>query len=238
MLARNTDGIPKSGFRVAAELADMPAAERKGKLSGVIKPASPTALLDVQLPRGIPRPQRLYLHVDGYPRAFIYDVSPIQRDGPVSETIDLMSVTVASPNTLLALNSQQKSVPVKVRVDSPLGAFSNSQDKLVVGLDVGQDRGLEGDPKVELRADRQVRATVNSLGPNGLFVVDTVVSDHEFELPIETATNCRADILCRLKVDNHVAHGTSAASVYLDSIAPRIISVDFPLANSVAQGVP
>ena len=234
--ARQLESVPKKGIRVTAELDGVPVADTVGKLTGVIKPDAGRLDLDIRLPRGKMKARRLLLHIDDYPRAFVYDISPIQRSGIVNESTDQLAVAITQPDELVALNKTKKTLLVQLRVDAPLGAFANSADQLVVGLDLDRDRDLTGDPRIVLRNDRFVRTTLHAMGPSGLFEVATIVTDQTTKLPLQTEANGQADLMCRLEVDGHTAYAKAAAPVYLDSVAPKIVDVALPNGNQVGQG--
>ena len=189
-----------------------------------------------KLPRGRPTDQTIYLHVDDYPRAFRYNIPSIQRSGPISETTDHLEVAVVAPSERLSLNKEAKTIQTQLRVDAPLGAFSNTRDKLVVGLDVENDRELEGDPQVILFSDRNVDSTVVAMQATGMLQLQTMVTDQIVELPLGSSTNAHSSILCQLEVGGHKAAAHSPQPIILDSIPPKIESVWVPSGNRVGQG--
>lgn len=235
--ASNPPRLPQGApVRVECRLADDVSGRTKGKLQGVITKTNPVANLFIAMSTPPPSIARVYLEVDGYPRAFIFDVpcgKHVTNVPEVTDSVDLR-MTTSSKNGILGAT---KSIPVEVRVDAPVGSFENGRDHLSIGIDLDESGVPNPEDSVTLTTDRGVTIGFVKSSPNGVVELVNVVSDHLIDLPAEKLENLFIDVAASLTI-NDKTQSFRNIELLIDTAAPvvgpvnRTDGLDFVGVNS------
>jgi len=229
LTARNADWLPEGPVAVRCELTPELPEGVDSRLNGEVSRENATLTLFGVVPqspraatRGLDRRTiRLEIHVNGFPRAFVFRV-PTDRDShDIPELVDRNSVRLHVPEDSRVLSGSAKSVPVTLQVDAPVGSFQNGEDRLDVGVDADRDRRLKGEFFRDLFSDRSVTVAVEEITPDGVIVLRTAVADWELSLPIESYKNRRVNLLSRLVVNGRPTW-SNAVPVLVDDRPPQI----------------
>lgn len=223
-------------IRVECRLANDVYGRTKGKLQGMITKANPVANMFIAMSTPPPSVTRVHVDVDGYPRAFIFDVPCGKQLTNVPEVTDLVDLrmTTSSKNGVL---SATKSIPVAVRIDAPVGSFENGRDFLNVGIDLDESGIPSAEDSITLKTDRGVNIGFVKSSPDGIVELNTVVTDHLVELPAERLENLFIDVAARLSINDHIRTFPSI-ELLIDTAAPivgpvsRVDGLSFVAVNS------
>lgn len=190
-----------------------------------------------------PRPDKIvwvWLTVDGYPRAFVYQVHCDRDRQSIERERSLARVQITAPQPGKAFRSPLERLPVEFQVDAPEDAFQQSGDSIQIWIDDDGSRRSAGRPSRQFFADRQVDVLLQKIDPQGTVKIDAQVHDFKTELMPGGLQNKRVDVVGRLLLagrgplsDRPVE---DAVPVVLDGSPPRL-RVD-PVASPVALGGP
>lgn len=203
----------------AAELAD---ADAMGRLYADVE-ADPD------------RRVRVRLSVDGYPRAFVYEVQcdRDRQDIPRERSLREVAMTGPDPNHAYRIPLQEPMV-VSFRVDAPEDAFLRPGDVVEVGIDEDGDRELRREPSRRFFNDRQAEIRLRRLAPQGTVEIRASVGDFRVTLS-PTLKNAEVALLARLVLGRRLA-ARDALPVVLDGGKP-VFRISAP-GRPVAQGTP
>jgi hypothetical protein len=179
------------------------------------------------------------LDVDGYPRAFVYQV-PCDHDWDrVDRERSLRLVQITSPAQEAAFRAPVESLPVRFQVDAPEDAFQDSGDVVEIGIDESGMRRLLA--RSEFHGDRQSEVFLAEPQIPGLLRFTTRVHDFAVAVSPGGLRNKKVELVARLLLSNRSITSERLAAeasvgVFLDGAAPEL-EVDTPAA-AVAQGEP
>lgn len=216
--------LPPEGVRVQADVegALTPAAERR--LDGIVQAPQFRARLYAEVAPAAGRVVTVHLHVDDFPRAFIFRVPCERQVRDIPADTDVQSIRIASLPEGLVYKAPAGSIPVQLEVDVPAGALDQQGDYVEVGLDRDRDREFAGEPTVRLHADREVEVSVEHAGPQGLLRLQTRVEDLRLALHDQSRQSGRANVLARLVAGGNVVW-SAPVEVVLDGTAPAVSDV-------------
>jgi len=214
---------PGKPVRVRCRIADSFPGSDKGRLEDSIKSPQFAANLFINMPSPSPSVVRLYIDVDDYPRAFIYDVPCGKHVVDVPELAELADVRLAmiTKDGFLAATD---SVAVGVQIDAPIGSFDNGGDMIEMGIDTDGSGTPSRSSSVRLRTDRNVAIDFMQAKPGGVFELRSSVSDHEVVLPTARLANFAVNVVTRL---------TLAGSTWQVSEVPLFIDTEPPIVGPV-----
>ncbi|MHC4398308.1 MAG: hypothetical protein ACYTG0_01360, partial [Planctomycetota bacterium] len=219
-------------------LGPNPVMEGKAKLNLNESAAKPNLFAEVE--QSPDKTVRVHLAVDGYPRAFIYEVECDRQQEDVERQRALTEVRIVSPEENDAFKAPVEALPVVFQVDVPDNAFQRPGDVIEVGIDVDRDQELVGEVSKPFFSPRQVEVFLDETGPQGLMRVDTKVSD--FEVGLETGLkNDEVNVLVRLllpsfRPPNDPVAAKDFVTVVLDG-APPDVRLNVP-GQPVPKGTP
>jgi hypothetical protein len=220
---------------VECDLATDVDALASGKLRDVLSAPNFMAKLFVNVATGPPRDITLYLHVDDYPRAFVYRV-------PVGGGVADLPEEIAPPkvrlqrSTLAEYQAPSPITPVIAQVDSPSGAFRTEDDFLRMALDENLDEKFGPELGTQLTADRQANSYLKALGEDGVVSIDTRVSDHNVPLVTDRLQNVEIDVFGRMSLDGR-DYDAQPLTLKIDGAGPKIPYVEVrPWGGFVIQG--
>ena len=135
--ARDRSLVPAGRpVRIGCRLEKPFASGLQGKLQGTIDANELSTKLFINVPSPPPQSVRLYLDVDDYPRAFIFDVPCGKQITHVPEVTDLVDVRLMTSSEQGFL-SETATIPVSVQVDAPVGTFEGGNDVIEFRIDSG-----------------------------------------------------------------------------------------------------
>jgi hypothetical protein len=229
--------LPPGPVKIECQIAEDPVATTGGKLSDVVAAPDYEAQMFVNLSAPPPQEVTLYLHVDGYPRAFVYRVPCGPHAVDLPEEMALDEVRLRN----VAWQEYQPQTPVtsiEAQVDSPVGMFETGGDTLRVALDENMDQRLGPEPGMRRPTDRQVGTYLHALGEDGVLSVDTRVADHQIPLLTNRLQNIRVQVNGRVTAGGRESDA-APLSLNIDGAPPKVQYADvMPWGGFVVSGEP
>ncbi len=228
--------LPPEGVRVRCDIAEPLTMPIQGRMAGVIQAPTYSAELNAFLPDGLRGELTLQVHVDDYPRAFLFRVPLDVQQRSIPQWTDVMQVRITEPLPNAAFLAPTDSIPIRFQVDAPPNSFETPGVFVEVGLDEDMDREFRGETTQRIFLDRQVKVYLAAMQGGGVTIA-TEVGDHQLDLPGRGLQNQRVNVLARL--------ASPARSVWsphvpiaLDAAAPQFTKVAFEPGRTVAVGEP
>jgi hypothetical protein len=237
--ATEADALPPEGSKIVWEIGDQrlkTAADKKTVAKLTSKTARDT--MYARLPPKPDKPIEVWLTVDGYPRAFAYDVpcdevdhAPSQNKLEFLKQIELQVAgdgDSAEADAAAAGPLRLKNVPslqVRLRADAPREWFQRPNHRIEVGLETSDGLNVER----ELTADRIIDIRAAAGEAAGDWEILATVSDIELTLDTEGRADSRFDVVARLVPEPSEQRRT----VILDGLAPELHDIDAELAGAV-----
>ncbi|QGJ71671.1 Hypothetical protein PBC10988_33780 [Planctomycetales bacterium 10988] len=217
------DLVPKDGISLAWNPEGQLPTGAITQLTGTIKDPDYKTYLFAEVPPDPRKVVTVQLEVDGYPRAFTYQVRCGATQLNIPPENDLRRLQLVTPKDGAAYQAPRDTIPVQLQVDAPIDAFRRDSDYLAVGLDTIRDRQLDPSRETVWRyyADRQVSVEVNEANPDGTMVFTTKVEDYQFDFPAPPLRNARTAMLAEMII-NSQRTVTPSHEVLLDSAPPNI----------------
>lgn len=225
------DGAP---VVVNCHLRGAKAAQTRGKLQDVLSPNKLTASLFIDIPPGSFQTEELLIDIDGYPRAFRFDVPCGKHSSDLPEIYDRVDVHVKAGSGDRFLSAVDE-LPLTVAVDAPAGTFENDSDSIEIGLDLDQTGLPEEETLIRLNSDRSVQVGFFGTNAAGEIQVLPQVSDHSPRLSVERLENVPLNVAGRLTVQN-VHRTIPSIPFYIDTAAPLLGSVQREPTGEVSVG--
>ncbi|MCH8829787.1 MAG: hypothetical protein IID45_09440, partial [Planctomycetes bacterium] len=212
--------LPLEPIKIAAELRPTGVANDPVLAEAQISRDNPHASLSLPIPAQNDRIVEVWIHVDGFPRAFIYRIPTDRNTADLPELIGRKSVRIVEPSTGLAISSKTKSIAATIQVDAPVGSFQNGTDFVEFGTDVNRDRKLSGDPSLRFRNDRQIDLRLKELTADGTLKFRVDVTDFHVRIPT-VPLNQRVNLLGRLVIGGKT-EWSRPLQIILDAQPPKI----------------
>lgn len=232
--APNPAVLPPGVLKVRAEFVEPLEEAAERRLEGELRAPDFKTDLYAEIESKPQRIATLLLHVDGYPRAFVFRVPCWVHSVELPEQRDLLDVRIVQlPQGRNYLPVDP--VPVRLQVDASDGAFDRPDDVVEVGVDLDRDRELEGEQVVSLRADRQAAVNAVQCAPGGVLTLDTHVDDYLVTLPPAGLQNAPANVVARIIVGAR-QRWSNVESVVFDALPPRATRIELDPDRLVVQG--
>ncbi|MCO8120433.1 carboxypeptidase-like regulatory domain-containing protein [Stieleria sp. TO1_6] len=238
--ARDKSLLPTGGeVRVTCRLAGRASGTARGKLQCTLSADQLNASMFVAVPSPPPHVERVYIDVDDYPRAFVFDVQCGKHLADVPEATDLVDLrmTTASDDGILAAAN---SIPVAIEMDTPVGSFESGQDQLQIGIDTENTGMPDPSSSVLLTSDRSVTIGFVKSMPNGTIEFNSEVSDFMIDLPAQRLENLNVGVAGLLTVNDQTVQIPSIP-LLIDTAPPligpvnRSAGVGFVTVNSAVE---
>src|SRR6185436_10640561 len=129
--------------------------------------------LEAQVRRDPKVTAEVRLNVDGYPRAFVYQVPLGQRRTLSNDDRErnLEGIRIVQPTRLAAFKSGEDMIPIRLQVSAPDTSFRpDDADKVEVGIDETGDGTI--DDKLTSYSDRKYSLAVKEIGPEGRISIE------------------------------------------------------------------
>ncbi len=213
--------IPAKGIPIRGEFAtSMPQVE--AQLATSLSTTQPSASMSALIPPDAISPLRLYLHVDGFPRAFVFDIPLSFASQALPESSDILAARITQPRIESAYSAPVDHIPVELQIDTPPGAFENGKGTVEIGIDVNRDREFANESTLQLFADRQADIHILQWGTQGELHLVTDVRDFQLQLPGHGIRNTRANLLALVRVGRLSAY-SDPLEIVLDATPPVIM---------------
>jgi hypothetical protein len=216
--------MPPGAVQVRAEIHPLPD-EGERRLDARLAPPDYRGTMYAEIPPEPGKQVTVQVHVDGYPRAFLYQVPCQARNLDVPSDDERLHVEVLGLPLGTTYSAPAGTFPVQLRVDVPRGAFQGEGDFIEVGIDRRRVREFSGEPTVRIRSDRQARVTVSELGPQGQLVLNTQVTDLQVPLTDVSPRSGRANVLARARVGGEEVW-SEPVEIVLDGKEPQFRTVE------------
>jgi hypothetical protein len=229
--ARMPPGPP---VRVRAEFQEPLEPDAERRLEGELAAGAESVELYAEVASLARRTVTLQLHIDGYPRAFLYRVPCWLHVVDIPESRDPLEARIhALPDGDHYRPGDR--IAVHLQVDAPENAFRNGEDVIEVGVDLDRDRELDEETVVALSGDRQVLVFAPRFGEGGTLAVRTEVRDWTLDLPPAGLANSAANVLARVIVGGRQAW-SQPREVVFDELPPRVHRATLEPNRDVTQG--
>ena len=229
--AVDPNNMPPKPVQILGRLPSFDIESLDAKLEGTLSPPSWETHLSVNLPKSS-EPQPFYLDIEGYPRAFIYEIKAIRTVRNIAETNDRIRIRIVEPLSQTVFSDETTEVPIKIHADGPIGGFTSIDDGLIYGFDINQDRIFRDEATFGQQSDRNVMCYLDSLGPSGKARISSEVGDLELNLPSSNLPNGRANLLAKLSF-NQTNQWSEPVEIIMDRQAPKIQSVQVQSAENI-----
>ncbi|MEM6473427.1 MAG: carboxypeptidase-like regulatory domain-containing protein, partial [Planctomycetota bacterium] len=219
--ARDATMLPSDKpVRVDCGLAGVPTASTRGRLQGVVSRTSPSTALFINVPPDTYKTLRVLIHVDGYPRAFRYDVPCGVDSGEIEEINDRVDVEMTTDSRQGFLPAME-ALPVQIKIDSPAGVFGGKGNELRYGLDT-DDSGKPSPATVQsITTDRQVGVSLSESNQSGTVKLFASADDYLVELPTKRLENVELGIAAMLRLKGR-EQALPKIELFIDSSAPLV----------------
>lgn len=220
-------------IRVQAYLPGSSAAGVTGKASCVL--ASPTYRdrLSLELPSPPPTSVRLDLEVDGYPRAFSFEVFCDRSSTEIPELTELKEVRVRTRDDQVVFG-ETSSIPVELSVDAPVGSFENGDDTVSVSLQADANGLMRNTPLITLDTDRSFKVGYKQALPDGTLHLISDVSDFQVEVASVGLRNMPLKVLGQMELGGELVKQDSQL-VMIDTSPPFITNTSITPAIGFAS---
>ncbi len=226
--------IPPEGIRIRAELVGALPRGVKSQLEGELKPPAYEAALFSNLPSDGGGTMTVLVHVDGYPRAFVFNV-PLGVSSANLPEADLLDIRMRAPTNGKSFAAPIRTVPIEFQVDAPGIDFSSGAGEIEVGIDSDRDRELRDEAGIILRSDRQASVALAGLMPGGRVTIETTIGDYQLDLPAPALTNAKVELLGRVTGPDRTAWSVPV-EIQLDGTAPNVRRVELKPPGTLAVG--
>jgi hypothetical protein len=221
-------------MKVRAEFVEPLAEDAERRLDGEVRAPRYAAELYAEVESSPQRIATVQLHVDGYPRAFVFRVPCASHSVELPEERDRLGVRITGlPKGRNYLPGD--SIPVRLQIDAPPGAFDRLDDVVEIGADVDRDRELEGEQVLSLRADRQATVRVARFAPGGVMTLLAQVDDYLVTLPPVGLENAPANVIARIIVGTR-QRWSNAEPVVFDALPPRATRIELDPDRALLHG--
>ncbi|HEX2474222.1 MAG TPA: carboxypeptidase-like regulatory domain-containing protein, partial [Lacipirellulaceae bacterium] len=252
--ATNRALVPPDGIKLRAKIHGI-SAQLESRLRGDIRDPTYSATLTGQVPPNAPDVVRATIDVDGYPRAFIFEIPRQATSRTIQPVKDAMAVRIVSPEPQKTFKAPDPVVPVVMEVDAPHDTFYEGTSAMVaVGIDSDRDGELGDEnapPPRILRSDRQVSVAAKSFTLDGTLTLDTKIGDFHLELtsnsgdeyawvlgqlwappleatsePVEIKLDAFGPVLDEIRLPSKIEEGKDLEVVILARDLSRIVKVE------------
>jgi hypothetical protein len=217
---------PGAPVRIGCRLASPLPGGLQGKLQDAIAAPDFKGKLFIAMPSTPPQNVRLYIDVDDFPRAFIFDVPCGKHSANIPEATALMDVRLVS-SLPEGWSAARASIPVALEVDAPVGSFEDAEDFIELGVDVDGSGETEPASTVRLTADRSVSVGFLKALPDGTIQLQADVADFNIALPSNRLENVNVQVGTRIEVQGEVHQGPKIP--FLIDTAPPIVGSVSPI---------
>lgn len=228
--------LPAGGVEVRARFEVPLQAGTQNKLAGKIMGAEDEVRMYADLARA-EVPQRLYIDIDGYPRAFIYEINPQTARDRIPEATTRASFRISMPPALTSFAAPAASIPVEFQIDAPVGSFSNANDFAEIGIDADLDGEFRGESPIRLVSDRQSDIAITRLGSQGSLTVRADVGDFQMSVPVDGLQNAYVNVLGAVHIGSRNVT-SRPVKIFLDARPPTIALVTPKTGRTVTIGSP
>ena len=232
--ARDDALLPADPVEVVCEVAGELAAGTQGKLRDTLHATKPQANLFVNVPATPSQQVTLYLHVDDYPRAFVYRVPTGGQSVDIPELTDLTEVRLIQPETIAGFQAPSAITPIQIQVDAPVGSFEDGGDYVGVQIDENRDGQLDANT-VRFQVDRQAAVFLEDLSA-GTLSLNTRVRDFGVPLATQRLQNVDVEVLGQFGVED-ITYAVDPLTLRIDGAPPRIHRVSLtPASGAIVTG--
>ncbi len=219
--------LPADGVKITLNVDDF-WKQRSNELAAELRPPDYRANLHAYLLPSESQNITASVDVDGYPRAFIFQLQREQSSKPFEPASDFKAVRITSPTPKLPFQARPDKptvIPVTLEVDAPYSAFDEDAADVEdasfveIGIDHNQNGELLNEPHQRLDSDRQVTIIAKGFAADGTLTLEPRVEDLHVELA--TGHSGRAvDLLARLVTPG--GDETSTVEILLDGAGPVV----------------
>jgi hypothetical protein len=226
--------IPPDGVAVRCQIVEPLPPGGEARLDGILTPSQPELFLYCEVPFDLQRVVTLQIHVDRYPRAFVYRV-PCGADALDISEAEPLALRILSPPPGKAFAAPLRQVAVEAEIDAPPGSFGDAHDFVEIGIDADRDREFRSEPTLRLRTDRQANLVLDRLGADGTLAVKSTVTDFKLQIDVPELINTRVGVLGRVRAQGDTVW-SQPVEILLDGAGPRIERIEVLPADLVIIG--
>ncbi|MFT7633210.1 MAG: hypothetical protein ACI87E_004265, partial [Mariniblastus sp.] len=219
--AMQGEQVPAEGHKIVCEFENPISSQAMVRLRDRITPTSPEVELFAEIPASVGHTETVFVHVDDYPRAFIFNIPCWKTVRRIAPSANEMRFKILKPLAQRSYQAPIDAIPVEFQVDAPIGAFTDPNDVVQIGIDADRDRELSRERSIEFFSDRQAAVWFLGIDPDGKILTDNLVSDFHVDVPGTGYRNARVNLLGKVEVNSRFRWSNSV-EVLLDSKSPNI----------------
>ncbi|MDG2468071.1 MAG: hypothetical protein P8M80_02220, partial [Pirellulaceae bacterium] len=218
--------IPGDGHEVVCEFKSPLPLSAQSLLRGRVTKDKRQLELFADVATSVDRVETVYMHVDGYPRAFIFQI-PCQRSRvDIFPSTNEMNMFIELPVAGKSYKAPVDEIDVSFRVDLPASSFGSPTDSVRLGIDADRDRELAKEPTVEFLSDRQADVWFKGFDLEGRIKTRNQVGDFNIKIPGAGYRNSKVNLLGKIEIGSRVKW-SNPVEILLDSEPPNIDRILF-----------
>jgi hypothetical protein len=230
----NGESLFSDGIPVKARIREPLPRGTEMKLEGTVIGRDELELY-CQVPETAPRVLTMEVDVDGYPRAYVFEVPCWQTKTNIPLSSDLQRIEIVEPSPGTSIGPESKSQSVILKIDAIPGAFDSRGDSIEVGWDLDRDREFANEQTTKFTSDRHADIGL-STSPVGRLLMSAKVSDIHLELSTPAIKKGRVNLLAKLNSGGRIVW-SDPVEIISDSDPPTISGVELLPGPSLAQGM-
>lgn len=219
--SNDSELTPSNGHEIICEFKRPLPLRSQSRLQGKITPLAAEINLFAEVTPTAGRYETVYVHVDNYPRAFIFHIPCWDEVQQIAPSLNEMNMEISKPLPSTSFKAPADSIPVEFKVDAPVAAFDKPNSLVEIGIDANRDRELNRDKTVKFYSDRQAEIWFLGLDEDGKILIENQVGDFRINLNGTGFRNSRVNVLGRIQTET-LTKWSNPVEIRLDAKPPEI----------------
>jgi len=175
--------------------------------------------------------------VDGWPSAFVYELSGDRSQSNVLPSDDRAAISIVRPTDQIVTKGTAESVAAEVWVDFSDSVFRYGKDTVTLGLDLNGDRYLHGEPETSIQTPVAIGFQWAGVDAQGSIGLTSLVGPHRLTVPVGMLRDRRVSLIARLQRGEAVDWSEPLAIV-IDDLPPKVHDIQILSPLPAVLGLP
>jgi len=175
--------------------------------------------------------------VDGWPSAFVYELSGDRSQSNVLPSDDRAAISIIRPTDQIVAKGTAESVAAEVWVDFSDSVFRYGKDTVTLGLDLNGDRYLHGEPETSIQTPVAIGFRWAGVDAQGSIGLTSLVGPHRLTVPVGMLRNRRVSLIARLQRGEAV-DWSEPLPVVIDDRPPKVHDIQIISPLPAVLGLP